>query len=405
MPIKVNLPDGRVVNFPDGMPPEAISAEVAKLAAPQESAQAGPQRTWTDTAIDALPTAGGFIGSLAGGGKWNPIGMAGAAIGGAGGEAIKQTANAVRGRMDLVPGSMSGQLASIGSQGLLQGGVEGGGRIISRGLQAVAKPIYNLGLGASKALRREYPNLAQTGLEEGISVSGRGTAKAGRLVTQSAKEADSLIAQAEQAGAPRVSPKRVVTGTDAFRDVAKSARHEAQMGMSNDIDTVVGRVKTLQANNPKGFRLQDAQEKKRVAQAAADKAFRAEDKGAQVSGIGAQLDKATATGLRKSISDIVPAVGPVNARTQALGGLKGALDDAGTRNHMLSRLMWPLATGATAGFGSGDAGQGIGAAITTAALTSPGNLSRGALGMYKAGQLRLPENLLRAAILARLEDE
>jgi hypothetical protein len=44
MPIKVNLPDGRVVNFPDSMSQEQVTAEVNKLvSAPPTPATSGPQ--------------------------------------------------------------------------------------------------------------------------------------------------------------------------------------------------------------------------------------------------------------------------------------------------------------------------------------------------------------------------
>src|SRR5882672_11626513 len=38
MPIKVNLPDGRVLNFPDGMSESQIATEVAKLAPAAQTA-------------------------------------------------------------------------------------------------------------------------------------------------------------------------------------------------------------------------------------------------------------------------------------------------------------------------------------------------------------------------------
>lgn len=440
MPIKVNLPDGRVVNFPDGMPPQQIEAEVAKLAGPAERPQA---RTWTDTAIDALPTIGGTIGSFAGGGKWNPIGMAGAAIGGVAGEGFKQTANALRGRMDLVPDSMGEQLTEIGKQGALQAGAEGGGRILSAGLKAVAKPIYNFGLAASKGLRREYPDLAETGLHAGIAVSSRGTEKAGRLLTSASKKTDDALA-ARDAYRPPVRgylpeatesiplgarpsrslpspavlqrPMKSVPGPGAPptmidpREIAgalsgaRGELSERALGAA-DVDQLGQLESQFLAQQSRPLSLTQANAMKRAEQKISDASYRAAEAGHPVNAVEAQFHKSIAKGAREAIERKAPEVGPLNQRTQALGGLKSALDDAETRNHILSRLIVPTAAGVSAGFGSGDVSTGLGSAATTAALTAPGNLSRGAIGLYKFGQANIPAHLLRAAILARLEDE
>jgi uncharacterized membrane protein len=399
---RIKLSDGRMVTVEAAQPPSeqevlsAINAPPSSPAAPQ-----APARTWTDTAIDALPTAGGFLGSLVGAGKWNPVGVAGAAVGGTGGEFLRQIANAARGSADT-PTSFREQISRAGTEGAIQAGAEGGGRLISAGLRTVAEPIYNFGLGAAKALRREYPAMARTAINEGIAVSPRGTEKAGRLLTRSTNQADAVIAQAEQAGASPIATNEVVSG---FKDVAGEAGKRARLGQVDDTGAIASRAKAIHLKNKQGIPLSEAQTLKRTAQKSADKAFRAEERGGQVAGVNAELDLATARGLKSAIETRVPAVGPINQRSQALGGLTQALEDAETRNHMLSRLIVPVAAGATTGFTSGDAKTGLGSAALTAGLTAPGNLSRAALLMDRTGRARLPENLIRAAILARLQGE
>src|SRR3990167_1286275 len=72
-----------------------VIAKYPQYATPPPEAQ---ERSWTDTAVDALPMVGGALGGLAGaiGGPVGAIG--GAALGGAGGEGFKQSINALRGK-------------------------------------------------------------------------------------------------------------------------------------------------------------------------------------------------------------------------------------------------------------------------------------------------------------------
>lgn len=71
MPTKVNLPDGRVVNFPDSMTPEQITTEVTKLVspAPERAAPTGPQmRAYTarmQSEQDPLGYTKEFLGNIA----------------------------------------------------------------------------------------------------------------------------------------------------------------------------------------------------------------------------------------------------------------------------------------------------------------------------------------------------
>lgn len=142
----VHLPDGRIVHFPDGMPSAQITAEVSRLHdmdAGTRKGTAPPARTWTDTAVDALPFAGGAVGSLAGAGPWNPLGMAGAAAGAAGGAFVKQIVNAARGSND-VPTSVSDQYLDAGKEAVTQAALEGGGRLAFNGGAKLVRGLRKL---------------------------------------------------------------------------------------------------------------------------------------------------------------------------------------------------------------------------------------------------------------------
>jgi hypothetical protein len=169
-----------------------------------------------DTAINALPTIGGAVGSFAGGAPTaalkrltginlpNPLGMTGGALGGMAGEGFKQTANALRGRLDLVPRTMGAQLQSIGAAGVEQGGMEAVGGVVGKGLTKIGSGLYRGGVALlPRTLKQEFPTLAREGYREGVALTRGGAARASRLTGESADEADALIA-AREAARPRV---------------------------------------------------------------------------------------------------------------------------------------------------------------------------------------------------------
>ena len=99
MPITVQTPKG-TVEFPDGMADADIERILAAdNPAPVSSHEPGQksERTWTDTAVDALPVIGGALGGIAGAGL-GPLAIGTAAIGGAGGEGFRRAINDLRGK-------------------------------------------------------------------------------------------------------------------------------------------------------------------------------------------------------------------------------------------------------------------------------------------------------------------
>lgn len=200
---RVQLSDGRVVTVEAAQPPTEQQI-LAQMGSSTMADRPPAQSSWVDTAIDALPNAAAMVGSFAGAGRWNPLGTAGAALGGMAGEGLKQTANAIRGRYQDVPATISGRLKQIGAAGATQAGLEAGGQTLSRAVIGGGRALY---AGGTKllppTLKKEFKDLARTGFQEGVSLTKRGLRKVKRLASQSSDEADALIA-AREAARPRV---------------------------------------------------------------------------------------------------------------------------------------------------------------------------------------------------------
>jgi hypothetical protein len=235
-PYRVEIPGVGVVEFPPGTPQSVIQAESRRLyeqrqQSPESPAGESPKGSGLlDRVIESLPEVGGFAGSLIGAGKWNPLGMAGAAIGGAGGEGVRQIAQAVRGNFDAVPDSLVGQIKAMLGEGAEQGSFEGIGRGAMRVVGSGARRLYNAALAPTPTLRREFPKLIDTGLRERIVASRGGAAKADRLVTESSDAADAAIRAAQKAGGDGVRPRELTRG---MGKVKRTAQARVALGSPN----------------------------------------------------------------------------------------------------------------------------------------------------------------------------
>lgn len=415
---RVQLSDGRIVTVEGNQPP--TEDQILAQLGPAQSAQpaAEPESSWTDTAIDALPTIGGTVGSFAGGGKWNPLGMAGAALGGTAGEAIKQTANAVRGRMDLVPRSAGEQLKSMMAAGAVQGGIEGVGRGVGKGLKALAPKLADVALSPIESVTRKYPNIGQTYVQEaklfpalrgGVGPVGQkaSTDTARGLMKGSRASGDAMITTADAAGAPAVSGRKVIS---ELRPIYDEATKLARTGKADTRPAILARAKSFTRQN-RAIPNVDANDLRRSLDTAADKAFEAERKMGPPAGIEAQMDKALAGGLRTGVRANVPGSQAISQRTSELMGLTKALGKAQTRKSLLTRNM-----GIATGIGGGAAGalgsggdpsatlaSGAGTLGAAYLMTNPRNIGRMALASHGAGRVAdVTPQMIRAAILAQL---
>lgn len=166
MPIKVNLPDGRVVHFPDEMSPQQIEAEVMKLSAPADAKSSGPD--WNQAS-----SLGGMVGGLGGFALGGPIGAAaGATLGGA----IGAGANAVYGKEKASGVGDIGMRAAVGGgvQGLIEGATAG----LGKAFRWAAPKAMEQGLRRTAADKLKFPLAPKRLVDEGILPREKGVQSA-----------------------------------------------------------------------------------------------------------------------------------------------------------------------------------------------------------------------------------
>lgn len=207
MPRRIKGPDGKIYDFPDDVKDTEISSFLEAI--PEANAKMMPpqarSRTWTDTAVESLPTVGGMVGGIAGalsGGIPSmgvgavPAGIAGATVGGGMGEAARQAIQRLRGQPTA--GSVSALAEDVAVQGALQGGAEmvGGaaGRLMKpvgeRLMQSALKP----GWAALKKRPGGVPPAVTAMLEQGINVTQGGYAKLEKLLESTQDEIKQAVA-------------------------------------------------------------------------------------------------------------------------------------------------------------------------------------------------------------------
>lgn len=175
--------------------PQASEAELVRLGWDPETAKklSQSQRTWTDTAVDALPTVGGLVGGIAGavGGPLGAIG--GAALGGAAGEGYKQIANRLRGKD--APTSPVDAVTSMAAQGAMQGGAEAIGGAVTKGATKAASAVYRgyLKPSLSKQMLPRANEIVNTALDEAIPISRSGIQTAERVINEIKGEVDEIL--------------------------------------------------------------------------------------------------------------------------------------------------------------------------------------------------------------------
>lgn len=402
MPIQVEVEGRGILEFPDGTDPAVIQATVKRVVGQPDltpSHEAGPkdERTWTDTAVDLLPTAGAMAGGILGmaGG---PVGAAaGAGIGGAGGEGWRRVIQGIQGRRNLAQDTPASAARDIAIEGGKQAALEAAGGLVGKGLQKVGAATYRGLLKPSKAVRDSFggDDVVQTLIKERIPISDKGLAKVTGRLGDSRAAALKLVDEADPTST-LVRPEEVIR---EFRPVVSTLRKRADIGDANELAKAGERGKRLVKTMDRGAGVgaRRAQMLKEEAQDAASGAYRMRDRGgaAQVGAEGL-LSEATAKGLRKAVESRVPGVAAQNQRTQALLGGTRALEDAlerGGNNLTIGGARDLIA----AGIGGSLAGPaGLSAGILTRLLSSPSTGSRAAIAADRLGRTRAPQDALRA---------
>lgn len=406
---RVTLSDGRKIVVEAAAPPTeaqilaslqqdtpSLPESVAPETAQPEPSVFSRMGAAADRAVEALPTAMATGMGLLGGGRSNPVGMVLAGLGGAGGEGIRQTVNAIQGDWDQVPVNLTEQVKAMGAEGAKQAAFEGAGRaLVGPAMQWLGSGIYRSALKPSVAVRAEFPNVTQTLVKEGVPItrSGAGADKAATLVKESGQEVMNVLQRAQAAGAKPVTMRPVAKSLERTREmVSDQAIREADL---QKVDKVRN---ALLKENPQAVDLPRAQAMKQAEQRRAVAAYQKQARGAPVNEVRLSTREDIARGLREAIERRVPDVGPMNKRTQELIGALKAVSAAEGRiaNNNMVGMGDALALGSGAlGFSTmGPKGAAIG--IVQEVLTRPEIASRLGITLDRAGQPIITAQALRA---------
>ena len=184
-------------------------------------------------ALSALPAAGAALGGVAASpGVVTAAG--GAALGGAGGEGLRQLAMRAIGAS--APQSSEEAAKGIATEGAVQGAIQGVTGLAGKGLAAGGKRLMHSALKPNPSMMREFkttaPRLVKTLLDEGVNVTPGGMEKLQRLfnatnaeIKEAVKNAPGLIERKVVASRALPTAQKMseqVNPRAALRDVGKS---------------------------------------------------------------------------------------------------------------------------------------------------------------------------------------
>ena len=348
-------------------------------------------------AVEALPTVGGMTGSVLGGSKSNPVGVALAAIGGAGGEGFRQALQAMRGNWDQVPPDVQSRVSRIVQEGVKQGGLEGAGRyIIGPLMQMVGRGIYRSALKPSKAIREEFGGneVADTLVKAGVPItrSGAGSERVGEMLSASGADTAQTLATAEAAGAKPVTMRPVAASISRTREsVGERALRAEPTARVNEMRDA------LLLENPGKIPLTRAQSMKQAEQGLAINAYKQEARGIPINNLETSVHEDIARGLREAIERRVPGVRNKNRRTQELIGALKAI--SGAEHRIANRD--PVGMGDALALATGMAGyqqaglKGAALGVIQEALTRPEVASRLGIAFDRAGKPVITPQVMR----------
>ena len=330
MPRRVQGPDGKVHEFPDGTTDAEVADALESLSGPTPPArgfgpmqlmmddQANRESRRADAKANAPMTAAMVATALA-----PPTALA----------TIPVAAGA--GYLGARLRGDSRRDAAV--SGAIQGALEGGGLTMGKALQAVGRRVYRGLLKPAKAVRDEFPNVSNELLNARRRISPAGVEAADAAVSESSRTADAMI----DAAAPTAKPVQAMDIIPAFGEVADVTGKRVDVGVvpESEIAKITARVNRLflTASKDGGIPLKLAQELKKTAQEAAVGAYK-QMRAGNIKQLGTDdlLDAATARGIKEAIEVRVPGIKEVNAETRRRLGQLTALEDAvgRTGNHL-----------------------------------------------------------------------
>lgn len=333
-------------------------------------------------ALQALPAVGGVVGGMVGGGAGIPTGpgalattVAGAALGGAGGESLRQLARASIGA--TVPPTALERAKDVGMEAAIQGGAQAIGGLLGKGLSAGSARLMQSAVKPPLKMAKDVPKIVRTLLDEGVNVSPKGVERLDLLLS----EKNAKIAEAV-ANAPGLIPKERV----AAQVLPVAQRLARQVNPTADLEAVGSTIgEFLQhPTAPGALTVPEAQAMKIGTYAQIGKNY------GKLSSATVEAQKALARGLKEEIVAEAPQVAGLNAaesrlilareavgRRVALSGNRDPVGFAWVASHPMTFL----------------------AALIDRAPAVKSMLAR---GMYNsaAGAAKVSPQLIRAAVVA-----
>jgi hypothetical protein len=197
-----------------------------------------------DSAVDALPAAGGMGGGMAGFAVGGPVGaIGGAGAGGSAGEGLRQWIQSKRGKEG--PRPLADRAADVVTKGGEQALQEIFGQSVAGVQRAAAPVIYNYALNPSTRLAREYPTMAEDALAARLPISKRGAARAQEAAAAGGRQADTMIAEAEKAGARPIDLMGDIINP-MLGDVGPMAENLAKSGLPEGRAALTERIRNAQ---------------------------------------------------------------------------------------------------------------------------------------------------------------
>lgn len=318
MPRTVKGPDGVLHQFPD----DASDAEISR-ALDASAAQKATPRTWTDTAVNAVPMVTAGIGGLVGGAGGTVAGfgvggapgaIGGAALGGAVGESLRQFLNLARGKQ--APTTALEAAKDIGVSAITNAAMEGGGQLIGAGMKAAAPAIMAYSAKVPQIITETYDTtsrkIAKTLLDNGINVTEGGLAKLQALLTKSNDEIKAMV----NASTGRVAKDDVLHRVDehAMEVMKSSANPDKALRKAADVERGFLEHPYYKADT---ISVPDAQRMKVGSYREIGNAYKQPEK--------QQALKALARGFKEEVETAVPGVAEKNAHVAELMAAKDAV--------------------------------------------------------------------------------
>lgn len=321
---------GRTMDVRGDSPP--TSDEAAALFAQQSAPR---KRTWTDTAVDALPALGGMVGGAVGaatgiptaGLTSLPAGMAGAALLGAGGEAAKQLINRVRGVP--TPDDANAALTDISGQGAIQGALEGAGTAAMSGLEHAGTAVYRgyLKPSLSRVNLPKAVQIVQDAIANTLPVTPHGASTAEGMIDALHGKVTALLSQVT---GKTVDLSEIADGVREWagrtfnRPGRDPADYQAALKVADRIDRHPSTpINPFDPSQPLTATPLAANQLKQDLQTAVGDKF-----GVPGGSATTATEKYASSQVRQGIEQQVPSVGPLNARQSRLIDVAEALNRA-----------------------------------------------------------------------------